>query len=331
MYESPKNKNWKGRIDGEGRSAGNRWHQVVQKIDLSDPEDFSPDDGITRIAFLGFCSDEGVRRNQGRTGATKGPSAIRNALSNLAVHFKPEELQIYDAGDILCSQGNLEAAQLMLSLKVQGLLAKGIFPLVFGGGHEVAYGHYKAADNHLMEARQKHVGIINFDAHFDLRAVAKEVNSGTPFRQILEEYDEFKGNMPYLCLGIQEASNTRDLFEVADKNQVQYIFAENVNFKNEEILKSQIATFTSNQKAIYLTIDLDVFSAAFAPGVSAPTIHGIFPDIAIELIRFILDSNKVVCMDVAELNPDLDIDNRTAKLAASIIYEVVKWRLKKSG
>lgn len=326
MYRPSTREQWQGRVDKADGEAGNRWHQVVRLLDLSQPGLVADRQDQNRVALLGFCSDEGVRRNQGRIGAVKGPAAIRKALANLAVHFPEESLGLYDAGDVLCTQGNLEEAQEQLAAKVKQLLSKGFFPILLGGGHEIVYGHYSGIKQHLGEEGSTRLGIINFDAHFDLRSFAAGANSGTPFCQILAETPAFQGNFPYLCLGIQQASNTRALFETADANRVQYVYAEEVHSRALDTLRARIREFTQQVEKLYVTVDLDVFAAPFAPGVSAPALNGIFPDLALHLLRELLTSGKVVSLDVAELSPDLDQDNRTARLAASLIYEVVKGR-----
>ena len=326
MYQAPTREHWQGRVDKADGEAGYRWHQVVQLLDLSHQGSFSGWENLERVALLGFCSDEGVRRNQGRTGAVKGPASIRKALANLAVHFSEESLLLFDAGNVLCTQGNLEGAQEQLAGKVQQLLAAGFFPILLGGGHEIVYGHYAGLKRHLGEEGSTRLGIINFDAHFDLRSFANGANSGTPFRQILSETPAFQGNFPYLCLGLQEASNTRALFQTADAHGVQYIHADQVNFRHIDTLHDRIQKLAQKVEALYVTVDLDVFSAAVAPGVSAPALNGIFPDIALHLLREVLASGKVVSLDVAELSPDYDQDNRTARLAAAIVYEVVMSR-----
>lgn len=324
MYQIPKKDDWKGRIDATDGASGLRWHQVIQLLDLSQPLTTAMFSNARKIAFLGFCSDEGVKRNFGRPGASKGPFAIRAAISNLAVHFSEDKLLIYDAGDVLCTQRNLEGAQEQLAVKIKLLLDHDFFPVVLGGGHEVAYGHFNGIYNHLKEKTKPGLGIINFDAHFDLRNITKEATSGTPFRQILEDNPDYTGRFPYLCLGIQEASNTKALFETADVNRVKYIFSDKLNFRHLEKLNNEIKSFVDNLDQIYISVDMDVFAAAFAPGVSAPNGNGIFPDIAIHLLKEIITSGKVMSLDIAELNPDLDVDNRTAKLAAGIIYEIIK-------
>jgi formiminoglutamase len=138
MYQAPQSIWWKGRINPEARDL--LWHQVVQTLDLS--TDDHRDTSKHAYAILGFESDEGVRRNFGRTGAIKGPYEIRSACSGMAFHHDPEVVQVWDAGNVICSDQNLENAAKMLEDKVFSLLAKGLFPIVLGGGHETAFPHF---------------------------------------------------------------------------------------------------------------------------------------------------------------------------------------------
>lgn len=70
---------------------------------------------------------------------------------------------------------------------------------------------------------------------------------------------------------------------------------------------------------MYLTIDLDGFSSAYAPGVSAPSPDGFDPVFIYKVLDFVLKSKKVISCDIAELNPDFDIDENTAFLAARLV------------
>ena len=81
----------------------------------------------------------------------------------------------------------------------------------------------------------------------------------------------------------------------------------------------QLTTFIDGYDYIYLTIDMDVFSSAYAPGVSAPSPVGITPSFFWEILQFILTTKKVISCDVAELNPKYDEDHATANLVARII------------
>ena len=74
---------------------------------------------------------------------------------------------------------------------------------------------------------------------------------------------------------------------------------------------------------LYLTIDLDGMASSFAPGVSAPASIGLTPFQVIEMIRTIKKLGKLISMDIAEMNPRFDIDDRTAKLAAQLLREFI--------
>ncbi len=82
----------------------------------------------------------------------------------------------------------------------------GHFPLVLGGGHEVAFGSWSGLNRHL--AGKGRVGIINFDAHFDLRMKQEQASSGTPFFQIAEQCAAQGTPFHYACLGVAETANT---------------------------------------------------------------------------------------------------------------------------
>ena len=74
---------------------------------------------------------------------------------------------------------------------------------------------------------------------------------------------------------------------------------------------------------LYITVDLDVFNASIAPGVSAPAVKGIDLSIFDPLLEAIKKTGKIKVFDVAECNPRFDLDNRTAKLAAYIIFNYI--------
>ena len=75
-------------------------------------------------------------------------------------------LHCYDAGNVICTDHDLEASQKALARSHAKLLAQKIIPIVIGGGHEVAWGHYQGISK--VYPPERHLGIINFDAHFDM-------------------------------------------------------------------------------------------------------------------------------------------------------------------
>ena len=303
---------WTGRISGQQLYL----HEKVKCINLEKENK----DKKKAIAFLGYACDEGIKRNQGRIGAGKGPDAIRNALGKLPNHLE-KNVDFLDVGTLECQDGKLENIQTHLSEKVALLLEKGTFPIVIGGGHDIAYGHYNGIKKYV--GPNTSIGIINFDAHFDLRSDSNGSNSGTPFYQIAQDCKIDTSTFNYLCLGIRRDANDRTLFETATKLGVDYIENKDFTMQNTSIVFRKLQDFISKVDHIYVTIDLDGFSSAYAPGVSAPSPMGFCPKIVLESLGSILNSKKLISIDIAEMNPKYDIDNHTAKLAASLVHYIM--------
>ncbi len=315
---------WSGRVDLEcPTSQSQRWHQQVRPLDLEASCLFP--EAETGVALIGFSSDEGVRRNQGRPGARTGPDTLRKVLSNLPWN---RTQPLWDTGNIVCDGQLLESAQNQYAQRTTKLLKHGLFPVGLGGGHEIAWGSYLGLA-HYLEHDASHeevppkIGIINIDAHFDLREPSPTANSGTPFYQ-MAEYSKDKGwPFYYFCLGISRSSNSRLLFERAEQLDVDYVTDRQMSQSDQAMITTRLYGFLSKVDHVYLTIDLDAFSAALAPGVSAPAVMGISLGTVETLLGIIKGSGKLKLFDIAEYNPEYDIDNRTARLAARLIYQLV--------
>ncbi|MEM9929698.1 MAG: formimidoylglutamase, partial [Bacteroidota bacterium] len=242
-----------------------------------------------------------------------GPAALRQRMGRLAWHHA--DLRVTDYGDIHCPGQDMEAAQEQLALMVAGALAAGQLPIVLGGGHDLAYGHYCGV---RKASPGKKVGIINFDAHFDLRPVTSQPNSGTPFNQILQE-----DLVDYLVLGIQQPANTKELFDIAAANGVEFMLAQHCRTYQLPTIIQSLQRLLDRNDHVYVSIDLDGFSSAYAPGVSAPSPLGYSPAFVLAVLDYLLTSGKVISVDVAELNPGLDMDGHTARLGAGLIEYIV--------
>ncbi|MGE8434101.1 MAG: formimidoylglutamase [Chryseobacterium joostei] len=298
---------WQGRLDGEELL----FHRLFQRV----KEEHNYDNISTGDFVLhGFAVDEGVRRNKGRQGAKEAPDVIRKNMSNFPVILP--DFKLLDFGNVTCEDGNLENTQNNLAKNVSKVLLKGGKSLVLGGGHEVTYAHYLGVKTAFPEQK---IGIINIDAHFDNRQPEKGVgpSSGTGFWQIAQD-----GPINSLHIGIQRNSNTLKLFDTAHQYGMKYILADELFFENLTSIYQRIDELLNNVDFAYLTICMDVFNASIAPGVSASAYNGIFADTAfMHFYRHILKSKKLVALDVAEVNPSFDIQDRTARLAACLVNE----------
>lgn len=301
--------NWQGRADS---LAHERYFQRVKALDLRVAQLFTEKQSF---AVLGFACDEGIRRNLGRVGAAQGPQILRKELSKLACHL-PIDCLFYDAGDIVCDDQNLALAQQELGQAVHKLRTQNLRPLLIGGGHEMAFGHY-------LGLAEPEIAIINFDAHYDLRPSTHVIpeSSGTPFRQIAEHRKRNNLAFDYTVIGIQPSANTKSLISSAKELGVNTIKADQIH-RDLVTVNKNIEALISDKKQIYLSICLDVFAASYAPGVSAPQALGLSPWQVWHLLETILRSNKVISIDIAELSPPLDRDYQTAKLAAELIASI---------
>src|SRR5690606_20291282 len=262
----------------------------------------------------GVAVDEGVKRNSGRVGAKDAPDVIRKSMANFPV-INPE-FALKDFGNIFCDDGDLEASQNNLSEKVAQVLQKQGKSIVLGGGHEVMFAHYSGIRKAFPTQK---IGIINIDAHFDNREVNPQTgpSSGTGFSQIAQQEE-----LHSLHIGIQKNSNTLKLFDMAHQFGMKYILADELFFENLPALYQKTDDFIAEVDILYLTVCMDVFNASVAPGVSATSYNGIFADAAfMHLFRHLVQSHKLLAMDVAEVNPSLDQADITARLAASLINE----------
>ena len=317
-YSAPDSKNWTGRIDDPLNQKTFRIHQSISYIDMNLEE--LPQANGTAFVLLGFCCDEGIRRNQGRVGAAHGPKFIRKALGPIPWNTQKP---IFDAGDVTCENEDMEAAQDLLSSLTARMLDKGYFPLVMGGGHEVAFGHFKGFRKHIEKKEKNSWGIVNMDAHFDLRPVRDMGNSGTGFSQIADLSREKGDRFRYMVLGIKRSGNTELLFNRADSLGVTYLTATEL-YEPSETSEEIIQDFIAPCDHLYLTLCSDVFSTAYVPGVSAPQPLGLAPQRILALMASIIASGKVRCMDVAEISPAYDHDERSSRIAALMLYEVMQ-------
>jgi formiminoglutamase len=99
---------------------------------------------------------------------------------------------------------------------------------------------------------------------------------------------------------------------------------EQFTLANWAAISQQIQSFVDRVDALYLTVDMDGFSAAFAPGVSAPSPMGFTPELALRVIDLLAASKKLISLDVVELNPTYDQDQATARLAARCVEYVLR-------
>ncbi|MDA8196019.1 MAG: formimidoylglutamase [Actinomycetota bacterium] len=279
-------------------------------------------------ALVGYPFDIGVGRNNGRVGAKEGPEALRKALANLAWQGSS---MVADLGDIISGQGEIfadskyfdlkdevESSQAALYSTVLAAINGGYFPVVLGGGHDLAAATTLAATV-FSATENKSCAILNFDAHFDLRRQSR-ANSGTGFLQAYEINKKMSlDNYHYTAVGIAETSNTQLLFETAASIGAKFLIDRKVDVSGRNFVDDIIKNFDS----IYVSVDLDSIELSSMKAVSAPAAYGIALRTIEELLSSLVESHKVIGVDFAEFNPRLDDDSTSSRVAARLIHTIL--------
>jgi formiminoglutamase len=267
----------------------------------------------SEIIILGCPQDEGVARNKGRIGAALAPIAIRKQfykLSNLGI-----STAIYDLGDTII-QETLEKTHDLQTQIVEQVLRDGKKLVILGGGNDVSY-----ADGTAMAKvfGQENWAAFNIDAHFDVRADVPR-NSGTPYRQLLEEKFILPKN--FFEIGFQPHSNSHIYFDYLKKLGVVTISLEEFQ-KNKSIAKPG-GSLPGNDQLLFWGFDTDVVRAADSPGVSAPSPIGLTAEDFIDLAGVAGSLKKTKIIEFTEVNPNFDIDYRTIKLVAIAMHKFLQ-------
>lgn len=279
---------------------------------------------LPRAVILGFPTDEGVRRNGGRPGAADGPAAIRDMLYRLTPagdddgRFAALLEHTRDLGDLVISQ-DLRHDQEQLGHAVAPYIADGVFVIVLGGGHETAYGHFLAYPPTGQEVR-----IVNWDAHLDVRELkAGRGHSGSPFRQALEHPSGLCRS--YCVAGVQPHAAARGHFDYVRGRGGRVLCADEIDQPTVTALYDELIG------PAIVSFDLDAVDQSQAPGVSAPCTGGMPASLWLHAARAAGRCAAVASCDVVELNPRLDRDGQTARLAALTVWQVLRGVAEREG
>jgi formiminoglutamase len=277
-----------------------------------------------RPVLIGFPQDDGVRRNGGRIGAAQAPNEIRRWLYRLTpwdceANIDLTDLPPLDLGNVRVS-GELEDTQAALGDIIAALLQSGAIPIVVGGGHETAYGHFLG-----YAAEQRRVGIINIDAHLDLRPpVDGKGHSGSPFRQALEHPTRALPGECYVCLGAQPHAVSRQHWLFAREHGCTVRWCDEVRDSLEHSFLDEYKRLATAGCQVYVTMDADVVQTADVPAVSAPNSMGLSGAEVAACARLAGSLAQVSSLDLVEINPRLDRDSQSSRWGALVLWNFLK-------
>jgi len=266
------------------------------------------------VAVVGVPSDLGVSN---RTGARFGPRAVRT-IERIGPYHPTQKnvpkakVKAADIGDVpFRSRFSLEQTLEDIEAFYDDLQKQGVRPLSVGGDHSVTYPILKAL------GRDRPVGLVHIDAHCDTMGAFDDCkfHHGGPFR--LAVLDGVLDPERTIQIGIRGAANVFWEFSYASGMTVIEI---------EEFTASGVAAIAERARAVvgdgpvYVSVDVDGFDPAFAPGTGTPEVGGITPREGIALLRA-LTGLHIIGADVVEVAPQYDPTTNTAQLAAQLLFE----------
>ncbi|MFG0258555.1 MAG: formimidoylglutamase [Phycisphaerales bacterium JB043] len=278
------------------------------------------------VCLIGLPDDLGVRLNNGREGTAMGPGAIRGALSRSGTTFdalrgRPLATRVYDAGDVQPVEGSdaraLERTHDRVAEALRAIHEIGMVPICLGGGHDLTLASVRALSQHS----QAPLGGINLDAHLDVRETP---GSGMPFRSLIES--GCLDPMRHTTLGVGRFANAREHLEWLESQGGSVVPVESVLTHTSGTIKEAMGRMSSGNAPdapCFVTFDLDAIDSSQAPGVSASNPMGVRVEHAMELARRASRDPRVRHLDIMELNPRFDVDDRTARLAALLVLTIV--------
>jgi formiminoglutamase len=267
-----------------------------------------------KAVIIGFPSDKGVTINGGRAGAADAPQTIREQLYKMTPNPENHEAfagligNIRDVGDLNIHY-KVEEDQQNLGAVLAGYLEQGVIPIILGGGHETAFGHFLGYANAGYKT-----AIFNLDAHTDVRSLKDgKAHSGSPFRQAIEHDSECVEM--YLVAGLQPHSVAKSHLQYIKESGGAYLLRDETNITSVSGLFHQ-----HESDRLMVTFDMDAVDQSQAPGVSAPCANGLPADLWLTAAYLAGRNEQVTSFDLSEVNPRHDRDNQTAKLAALTIW-----------
>ncbi|MHA1631506.1 MAG: agmatinase [Candidatus Freyarchaeota archaeon] len=241
-----------------------------------------------------------------KPGSRFAPEAIREASRNMesfSLKYRADvkDLGFCDLGDLDVVPGNVHETLRRLGNVMTELIDDGKKPAVLGGEHTITL---------AIVERLKGVGVIQFDAHMDLRDdyAGQRVSHATFARRLHER------GVPLLQLGVRACS--REEYRYARENNVRFVSAYDIRDSLIYAINT-LRDFQEEVGRVYVTVDVDVLDPAFAPEVGSPEPEGLTMR---ELMKLLENCEGIVGFDVVEVTPT---GGRTAFTAAKIAFELM--------
>jgi guanidinopropionase len=266
------------------------------------------------IALVGVPMDLGVSN---RPGARFGPRAVRTIERIGPYHptmraVPKSRVRAADVGDVpFRSRYSLEQSLEDIERYFLALKTQGVRPLSVGGDHSITYPILKAL------GREAPLGLVHIDAHCDTMGAydGSKFHHGGPFR--LAVLDGVLDPERTIQIGIRGSSNM--FWEFSHDSGMTVIYMEDFMRMGVAAVIEKARDVVGDQP-IYISVDVDGFDPAYAPGTGTPEAGGLEAREGLALLRG-LQGLTVAGADVVEVAPEYDPTTNTSQLAAQILFE----------
>ena len=292
---------------------------------------------ISKIKVIGVPLDLG----QDRRGVDMGPSAIR--VANLNARLRSLGYEVEDAGNVpaaipeMMPFGNRRAKYLKeiaetcrrVARQVSAVLRQGFAPLVLGGDHSIAIGTVAGVSKYFRD-RGKRVGLLWIDAHADMNTPQTSRSGnvhGMPLACCVglgpKELTHILGYAPLVRPQNVALVGVRDV-DVLEKPHVRHSGVRAFTMRHIDergmraVMEEAIQIVSDDTAGFHASLDMDYIDPGEAPGVGTPIRGGGTYREAHLALEMISDTGRMVSMEIVEVNPVLDVGNRTAHLAVEL-------------
>jgi len=250
-----------------------------------------------------------------KPGARFAPRRIREAAANIEfysfrTHLDFNKVMFHDMGDLSIVPGDVKSTLYRLREFIKDVRVKKRIPIIIGGEHTISIGAIEGF------ADLKPYYVV-FDAHFDLR---DEYNgSKWTHASTLRRIVEILGSKRVIVVGVRAACSEE--LEYVRSMGIEYITSHQILKYGVKRAISKIIENSKISNSLYISIDMDVFDPAYAPGVGNPEPEGLTPTHVLDILYEIVDE-RLVGFDVVEVCPLCDVNDITSILAAKVIIEL---------
>jgi arginase len=297
------------------------------------------------VDLIGVPLDLGA----GRRGVDMGPSAFR--LTGLAGRIRALGFDVRDRGNVPVPNpegldpgdprkryiGPIAAACRQVADLTSEAAAAGRIPICLGGDHSLAAGSI-AGVARALKSRGEQLAVVWVDAHADMNTPGTSPSGnvhGMPLAACLgQEPEELValGGGASVTPGHVALVGIRNLDErekdLVGRSGVRAYTMSHIDRRGiGAIVEEVLSAFAGITGGIHLSLDLDGLDPEVAPGVGTPVRGGLSYREAHLLCETIAESRRLVGMDVAELNPTLDVRNHSAEVGAELVLSALGQRI----